>query len=309
MSKPRLPTRQARGASAIANGHSPSCATHRRGLAVAGAVWMVYGRAIRSPFIFDDQASVLNNPSIVKLWPLWGDPQHPGPLNPPKDLATSGRPLVNLSLALNYHFGGFDPLGYHLFNLAVHVLSALLLMAIVSRTLHLEYFGAQFHRVSGLLALAVALIVGFAPATDRDRRLRHAAHRTARGTVLSRHVIWQPALLGRRYAGHPHHLAGLLDSGMFGRHGLQGSDGFGSPDRAAVRADVHCRIVPPGDRKVMAAVRRFLVELGPADLVELSTLRVPSPPAFIWVCPPTPGGSLKPRCSGCISNLRFGLGR
>ncbi len=132
-------------------------------LAVAGAVWMVYGRAIRSPFIFDDQASVLNNPSIVKLWPLWGDPQHPGPLNPPKDLATSGRPLVNLSLALNYHFGGFDPLGYHLFNLAVHVLSALLLMAIVSRTLHLEYFGAQFHRVSGLLALAVALLWALHP--------------------------------------------------------------------------------------------------------------------------------------------------
>src|SRR5262245_17287744 len=72
---------------------------------LAGTVWVIYGRAVSSPFIFDDRVSVVENPSIVRLWPPIGNSGRPGPLNPGKDNATSGRPLVNLSLALNYHFG------------------------------------------------------------------------------------------------------------------------------------------------------------------------------------------------------------
>ncbi len=125
---------------------------------LAGSVWLVYGRAVDCPFIFDDKASVSDNPSIVRLWPLWGDSEHPGPLNPPSETTTSGRPLVNLSFALNYHFGRLDPVGYRLFNIAVHALSALLLLAIVSRTLGLQYFEGRFDRAKGLLALAAALL-------------------------------------------------------------------------------------------------------------------------------------------------------
>jgi tetratricopeptide (TPR) repeat protein len=84
-------------------------------------------------------------------------------LNPPPYSSTSGRPLVNLSLALNYHFGQLDPVGYHAFNVVVHVLSALVLWAIVRRTLRLEYFAGRFDRVSGPLALAVALVWALHP--------------------------------------------------------------------------------------------------------------------------------------------------
>ncbi len=134
-----------------------------------GAVWMVYGRAVDSPFLFDDRISVLGNPSIVRLWPLIGDAEQRGPLNPPRSLPTSGRPLVNFSLALNYHFGQLDPVGYHVFNLIVHVLSALLLMAIVRRTLRLDYFQGRFDRASGPLSLPGGVAVGGASAADRDR--------------------------------------------------------------------------------------------------------------------------------------------
>ncbi|HTQ37792.1 MAG TPA: hypothetical protein VMJ32_02120, partial [Pirellulales bacterium] len=96
-----------------------------------GVLWWVYGRAMGSPLVFDDAPSVEQNPSLVRLWPLLGAGGQPGPLNPPKDLPTSGRPLVNLSLALNYHFGGLNPAGYHAFNLAVHLLAAMLLGLIV----------------------------------------------------------------------------------------------------------------------------------------------------------------------------------
>lgn len=127
-------------------------------LILAGILWAVYGRAVGSPFIFDDSSSVRDNPSIVRLWPLVGDAQQPGPLNPSKDMTTSGRPLVNLTLALNYHFGGLDPTGYHVFNLLVHLLAALLLWSIVRRTLRLEYFGGRFTTVSNPLAFLVAIL-------------------------------------------------------------------------------------------------------------------------------------------------------
>jgi hypothetical protein len=125
---------------------------------LGGATGAVYGGATHAPFIFDDEFTIVNNPSIVKLWPLLGDSAGPGPLNPPPATATTGRPLVNLSLALNYYFGGLDPTGYHLFNMAVHMLSAMLLWAILRRTLQLEYFAGRFQRAAEPLALLVALV-------------------------------------------------------------------------------------------------------------------------------------------------------
>ncbi len=68
------------------------------------------------------------------------------------------RPLVNLTIAWNYSIGGMDPWGYHLFNLVVHWLSALLVFGIVRRTLQLPSFGDRFFGVANLLATAVALL-------------------------------------------------------------------------------------------------------------------------------------------------------
>jgi tetratricopeptide (TPR) repeat protein len=127
-------------------------------LVLVAVVWAIYGRALGAPFIYDDPTCIADNPSIVRLWPPWGDADHPGPLNPPKDRPTAGRPLVNLTLALNYHFGGLDPVGYHAFNLAVHCLAALCLGLIVQLALQLDYFEGRFAKASGPLALLTALL-------------------------------------------------------------------------------------------------------------------------------------------------------
>ncbi len=128
------------------------------------AVWVVYSRAVHAPFIFDDLFSVQKNSSIVNLWPLVGEEGNPGPVNPPNDdCPTAGRQLVNLSLALNYHFGRLDPFGYHVFNIVVHLLSTVLLWAIVARSLRLEYFGGRFDRTADPLALLVALVWALHP--------------------------------------------------------------------------------------------------------------------------------------------------
>ncbi len=127
-------------------------------LVIAAAVTAIYRRALDAPFVFDDQSTVVSNPSITQLWPLVGSPSQRGPLNPPPQFCTAGRPLVNLTLALNYHFSGLKPAGYHAFNIALHTASALLVWGLVRRTLQLPYFKEQFARTANLLAFLAALV-------------------------------------------------------------------------------------------------------------------------------------------------------
>lgn len=87
-----------------------------------------YSNTFRAPFFFDDRPAILKNPTIRHLWPVWDL------LQPPVS-GVSGRPVVNLSLALNYAVGGTSVLGYHLTNLAIHLFAGLALFGIVRRTL------------------------------------------------------------------------------------------------------------------------------------------------------------------------------
>src|SRR5215216_6002694 len=87
-------------------------------------IGVVYVPAASVPFIFDDVPCIVQNDSIVSLWPLFGFTK-PGPLNPPPEYPTSGRPLVNLSFAVNYHFGGLNPIGYHVVSFLLHFLNAM----------------------------------------------------------------------------------------------------------------------------------------------------------------------------------------
>src|SRR5690349_15128491 len=90
---------------------------------LAGLLLIVYGWTLSAPLIFDDDASLVRNPSIRSLWPLVGTSDQPGPLRPVAELPTAGRPLVNFTFAVNYCFGGLDPYWYHVFNLSIHFLS------------------------------------------------------------------------------------------------------------------------------------------------------------------------------------------
>lgn len=100
------------------------------GGALVLAALAAYHNSLDVPFIFDDGPSILGNPSIRHLWPL------SGPLSPPDGSGgVSGRPLVNLSLAVNYALGGFEVRGYHVMNLALHALAGLTLWGVLRRTL------------------------------------------------------------------------------------------------------------------------------------------------------------------------------
>ena len=113
---------------------SPAAAPPHRGSALLPAAGIVLAalaawfNSLSAPFIFDDEAVITANPTIRHLWTALAPPAVSGP-------GVAGRPLVNFSLALNYALGGLDVRGYHLLNLAIHVLAALTLFGIVRRTL------------------------------------------------------------------------------------------------------------------------------------------------------------------------------
>ncbi len=98
--------------------------------AIGAAGVAAYWGSLGAPFIFDDLRAVVQNPTIRHLWPLqavWAP-------SAAESTGVTGRPLVNFSYALNYACGGLDVRGYHLANLAIHLLAGLTLFGIVRRT-------------------------------------------------------------------------------------------------------------------------------------------------------------------------------
>lgn len=101
------------------------------GAVIALAGLAVYSNSFHGQFIYDDVPSILDNPTIRHLWPL------SDPLSPPKDYGwtVDSRPILNLSLALNYAISGTRVWSYHALNLLIHILAGLTLFGIVRRTL------------------------------------------------------------------------------------------------------------------------------------------------------------------------------
>ena len=105
-----------------------------------------YATSFEGAFLFDEDRHILQNESIRSLWPL-------GPV-----LSASRRPLVNLSLAINYAVGGLDVWGYHAFNVCVHILGGLVLFGVVRRTLARSPWDEMVGVSGPWLAASTALI-------------------------------------------------------------------------------------------------------------------------------------------------------
>jgi tetratricopeptide (TPR) repeat protein len=114
------------------------------GVILAGA--LTYHNSFSGAFVFDDIPHILENIRIRQLWPPWNLVTH------------SSRPVVDLSLAVNYALGGLNPWGYHLFNLVIHVLAALTLYSVLRRTFVSERLRPTFGRAAWSLAGVSALI-------------------------------------------------------------------------------------------------------------------------------------------------------
>jgi len=105
----------------------------------------VFWNSLPAPFTFDDDHAIVVNEQIRHISTSLSRTEQGSPL--------AGRPVVSLTFAINYALGDLNVRGYRLTNIAIHVVNALLLLAVAARTL----------RVRGVVkarevAFAVALI-------------------------------------------------------------------------------------------------------------------------------------------------------
>jgi tetratricopeptide (TPR) repeat protein len=112
---------------------------------IVAATVLAYAGSLSGPFVFDDVLSIAQNPTLRHF---------SAALSPPAGgLTVSGRPVLNLSFAINSAISGSQVWSYHAANLLIHLLAALTLFGIVRRT----------PPRSTLLALAVALFWALHP--------------------------------------------------------------------------------------------------------------------------------------------------
>ena len=103
------------------------------------AALAAYHNTFPVPFLFDDIPAIVDNVTIRHLGNL-KDVLLP---DAGYGITVSGRPMVNLSLALCYALSGTDPWSYHALNLLIHILAGLTLFGIVRRTLILFWSKEQ----------------------------------------------------------------------------------------------------------------------------------------------------------------------
>jgi Flp pilus assembly protein TadD len=124
---------------------------------LVAAIGAAYSGSFAGPFVFDDGPAIVGNGSI-KHWSSVG-----AILSPPLRTTVAGRPLVNLSLAINYAAGRLNPWGYHAANLAIHLAAALTLFGLLRRLL--QRTGKLWRHPNDLtwVAMVIALLWALHP--------------------------------------------------------------------------------------------------------------------------------------------------
>jgi len=114
---------------------------------IAGTI--VYLNSFHGQFVFDDAPFITSSPYIRELWPPW-----------PAMFASHNvsRPLIGLSLAINFQISGLNVWSYHALNLIIHLVAALALFGIVRRTLLSDSLRERFGAKSTILAAVSSLI-------------------------------------------------------------------------------------------------------------------------------------------------------
>ena len=105
---------------------------------IAAAALAAYANTFHVPFVFDDGPSILRNPGIRRLWPIWDAFRPQAPAS-----TVDARPVANFTLAVNYALSGTAVWSYHALNLLIHILAGLTLFGVVRRTLLAKWSRGQ----------------------------------------------------------------------------------------------------------------------------------------------------------------------
>ncbi|MBI3652581.1 MAG: tetratricopeptide repeat protein [Acidobacteria bacterium] len=113
-------------------------------LLIIGVGALVYLNSFEGSFVFDDALYI--NTALHSLRQTLAAPN------------LISRPLIGVTLVLNYALSGAADWSYHLFNLLVHLCAALCLYGVVRRTLLTQSWRDRFGKRAATLALIIALL-------------------------------------------------------------------------------------------------------------------------------------------------------
>lgn len=113
---------------------------------------LIYSRTFSAPFVFDDISHIVENPSLHMQGLSWDE------LGKVFSGLLGNRPVTKLTLALNYAFGGYSVWGYHVVNLLIHLLTAMVLYALLWITLRLPSLKERYERGARETALLSSLL-------------------------------------------------------------------------------------------------------------------------------------------------------
>lgn len=85
---------------------------------------LAYSNTFNSSFHFDDEPNIIDNPSIKNLTELVST----------KVIVLNNRFIGYLSFYMNYKLNGLDVTGYHIFNISIHIINAVLVYWLVLLT-------------------------------------------------------------------------------------------------------------------------------------------------------------------------------
>lgn len=119
---------------------------------------LAYSNSFDSPFQWDEHDFLVQNP-IVKDLGYFLEPSRAKDFDRDYYIFLKTRYIGYLSFAINYKIHRFNVYGYHLFNLAIHLLNALLVYLFIFLTFNTPFLKASFlKKNSNLIALFSALL-------------------------------------------------------------------------------------------------------------------------------------------------------
>jgi tetratricopeptide (TPR) repeat protein len=123
-----------------------------------------YSNTLRSPFIFDDIAVIVENP-IIKDLRFYIEPSRAEQLKGTFQYQSfKNRYVGSLTFAVNYRLNGLDVTGYHVVNIFIHIINVLLLYLLVVLSFRTPYlYKCSIRKYSGEIAVFTAFLFACHP--------------------------------------------------------------------------------------------------------------------------------------------------
>src|SRR4030042_7169416 len=125
---------------------------------IALVALLAYSNTFQSPFQWDEEDFIVQNP-VVRDLEYFASPSKAKGIDPDYEIFLRTRYVGYLTFALNYQIHGFDVLGYHIVNVTLHILNAVLVYLLVHLTFKTPFLKeAPLRNHSSQVALFSALL-------------------------------------------------------------------------------------------------------------------------------------------------------